>query len=610
MFSKILQNIRNFFAPKPPPQVSKPLTQQQQQSIPRNVSVQLGPPKPSTNLSLASRPPVQTFTRSIPGVNVNLGPSPANNAINQVQQVQSQQPQSNTAQRAVEQVLSAVTPSAYAAEEQNMTPVPKVPLPAPAPRVPLTQKVDFGAILRAARQAAGNVTEAVGTFLTPGIARGPLTNVNPFEFGLSERIAGGPTRFTGKPGAFGFTPQSQQTQYGRQLPDDINRSVDTRIPGSSQTDPRFAGYRAPGVAVDPYAGSKANLGANYGQVQTGLQNLEGEATKISKDLATDENVDLYGLFDKDYAEVARAYDSNEITLEEAQRRQAQIEQDETNAIYDRLVGEQKALVPQYESLYKSGEDTLKDYLKETKAEGEKVKGTTTTKYGELLKGITQRKNVSTTQLKNIFSALGTADSSEFLNRAFKLEEAAGTESAATEREMMDKLANIDTEVRRVDTDVQRRISDLIADKNTKVNAVLANVNISQEQKARELRKVTTGLQTAIDAIKQDTVNKKADLLLTQRAALDARKNILAQGEVDADLLKRQFDFESRLGGIVPNVGLSEDDVRELKTPRSSMRRSRVLAELESKFPNKVALIRQLGGADPSQVDELLRQIQA
>ena len=227
-------------------------------------------------------------------------------------------------------------------------------------------------------------------------------------------------------------------------------------------------------------------------------------------------------------------------------------------------------------------------------------------YGEAIRRVQKNKAVDVERMKNIFSSLGTAESSAFINKMGDLEQAAGETSAITEREGLAKRAEIDKELTKLDDNIATSLKSIMTDKSSKIKAVNDQVNLTAEQKKGKLDQVNLTFQEAISDLKKDFNDKKIQLLQLKDQAAQTSKNILLQNKADESLLQKQYDYEKKAQKAMPLM--LADDLKSFKG-QSSMQKARIKSELQAKYPDWADVIEYASGGNIN-IDQLLAEIQA
>ncbi len=362
----------------------------------------------------------------------------------------------------------------------------------------------------ALRKIAGGLVGAVGSAITPSVFA--TTSENPYEFGLSEFIAGNPRK---RPQIDKISRESSETGLSELIPKTKFKNPPTELQSSEKT--KETAKRAAEEAIKE-ANKVLPPDAQTTQEEVDLWLQEGEKKLESV-----------------YDDINQRYLNQEISDEQRQKeiRDAQIA--EALRLYDRLVAESKALIPEYERQYETGKANLLQALTEAKTTAEKTKEEYGNIYGELLRNITEERIASGGRLRNLFSALGTAESSKFMEEMGALERAAGAQTSKTKREHAGKIADIDNEIIKLTNNTNTKIQELEAQKNKLIAEVNRNIQYSQEEKLAKIDEINKNFTSAINTLQNNYQNMTSELALKKLEIAQGLQNIAQQSKISADL---------------------------------------------------------------------------
>jgi len=221
--------------------------------------------------------------------------------------------------------------------------------------------------------------------------------------------------------------------------------------------------------------------------------------------------------------------------EEVDRKQAEIDQKYQESIYNTLIGQYEASKKPYEEQFASDKAYLEGQIGSTTATAEGQKAKVANDYGGLIRGIVQKGQVGQNDLRNIYSALGTAESSSAMDQFRRLESQKGQDIAETERSQQDKLFTIDQAIMKFKTDTQKAIQDELIKKNAAIQQIDNNIQMKQADKAAALAQINQTLSENIAKLQQASLETKANLLAQRQAAAQAMNEIQAQGIIDTNI---------------------------------------------------------------------------
>lgn len=229
------------------------------------------------------------------------------------------------------------------------------------------------------------------------------------------------------------------------------------------------------------------------------------------------------------------YANGDMSQEEYAQKYAEEQAAASNRIYDELISQQQSEVPLLEKEFTTGKTNLESQIPSQKAEAEKIKTQNKNIYGEAMRKMVGNKEASMGNLRNMFSSLGTAESSAFINRASDLERETGTNVAQTEQELLGKISDIDQKIQDFELTIQQKVADLELEKEKQLKILRDNVNMSRQQKAAKQNEINANLYNQLAALKQAKdqqnqafINMKAQIALN---SADLLKNAASQGNV-------------------------------------------------------------------------------
>lgn len=189
--------------------------------------------------------------------------------------------------------------------------------------------------------------------------------------------------------------------------------------------------------------------------------------------------------------------------EETYRRQAaEAEAEANNRIYDQLIANIDAEVPLINQEFDTAKGQLESSIPTQEALAEKSKTNARNVYGDAMRKMVLNKEASMGNLRNMFSSLGTAESSAFINKAGDLEKGTGDNLAASERELADQVSSIDASLNQFKTDVKNKVSDLNLERLKQLKSVQDNRSMTAAQKAAKISEINANLYKDLVSLKQ------------------------------------------------------------------------------------------------------------
>jgi hypothetical protein len=249
---------------------------------------------------------------------------------------------------------------------------------------------------------------------------------------------------------------------------------------------------------------------------------------------------------EDFDRIQKQYEEGLLSYEEAVRQANEARKRQANALYDQLVARYRQKIPEYNQQFESQKSELEQQLKEQEETASKMKTEQENTYRELIKSLVGQKQQSESELRNLFSSLGTAESSRFMEEMGKLERASQGQIAAVEREKAAKLAEIDNIVLKIRDSVNRKINELRTWRDNAINAIEQNINLTEQERMAKIDEINASLATALADLENNYNNAMAQLGL-QKAAIAAGYNQLAmQAAIDTSIAQLPY--------TMPNIG--------------------------------------------------------
>lgn len=238
---------------------------------------------------------------------------------------------------------------------------------------------------------------------------------------------------------------------------------------------------------------------------------------------------LFGLLqdniDNNNAQIADYITSGAMDYSEGLRLSKEFETQQQNELFETLKKTAEGAIPGYEADFEAGKKRIFDLIEGDKVAGAARKADIGNKYGELVRGITEKKNTSTTNLRNLFSSLGTAESSAAIEQFSNLENEANRQSTDTEQEKMVQLGSVDKQIADNAKSYQDQVGTLEREKNANVKAVRDNINLSAAQKSANITAINSKFAQDNAALKADTYNKQIQLKQLETQGLQNRQNM-------------------------------------------------------------------------------------
>jgi len=337
---------------------------------------------------------------------------------------------------------------------------------------------------------------------------------------------------------------------------------------------------------------------NIGSYQKGLQ---GDINKFNENINTQN--DTSGLFDdpalqndflildanaKEQTDILREmWDQGRLSEEQAIEARNQIEIDRLTGAYDKINQIAESEIPGINNESEKALARVREGLVKVKTSAGEVQQDVTDTFGGQVRRIYENSQAGQNRLKNVYSALGSVESSDFLDRLGSIEKTAGQSAADTERELGRRTSNIGTQVIDAETSAQRTEKDIIDNRDALIRETRNKQDLNGLQKVEQISAIIQNSMNAMNDIRNQYNNNLAGVYQTEQSALISRGNILAEGQVNSDLLNQQFDLQNQqFDEFTPNVpdDLSNELGRFMIAPSSGYNSQLKANQLKSKYP--------------------------
>ncbi|MEM3335469.1 MAG: hypothetical protein QXY47_05505 [Thermoplasmata archaeon] len=264
----------------------------------------------------------------------------------------------------------------------------------------------------------------------------------------------------------------------------------------------------------------------------------------------------------DFDDIKKLYEQGMLSYEDAIRQANEARKKQANALYDQLVARYRQKIPEYNQQFESQKGELEQQLKEQEETASKMKTEQENTYREMIKSLVGQKQQSAGSLRNLFSSLGTAESSRFMEEMGKLERASQGQIGAVEREKAAKLAEIDNTVLKIKDSVNKKINELKTWRDNAIAAIEQNINLTEQERMAKIDEINASLATSLADLKNNYNNAMMQLGL-QKAAIAAGYNQLAmQGAIDTKIAQLPY--------TMPNIGELPSQKRGIFTRPAGM----------------------------------------
>lgn len=447
------------------------------------------------------------------------------------------------------------------------------------------------------RQGLGNFVDAASKFgfeqtLGKVFGKTDAYGNKTSDVGFSELIAGAPTTKTYAYGGLGYgSNQSIDKPSNVAQDSSFAQENQSRAKNSSKTGATPIATMADGSIL--YSDGSKSGGRSNDILDRAKTTASGfDANPVSDNSAAYNDNSIFAVVDDAYNEANRLYMEGAISEEEAQKRIADAQKQALLARYGKIKADAEALIPQYQRFEEEAVTGIDQGLNEIKSTGAETKADTQNRYGDLIRRSVKNKQLLDAQRRNMFSALGTAESSAFIENQTSADKQFGTDLTGTEQEMGKRVGDIDKEILKAETTAKAQIASIKADTQDKIMAVQRNINASDQEKAAQIQALEADLYANLTSIQQDFNNKRAALIETQVGQANNLSTIRAQAGVDENLLRLQYGLQSQAAGLQKSIPpeLEQPLKGFARAPQSSVKANKDRELLKSKYPQWADLI--------------------
>jgi hypothetical protein len=247
------------------------------------------------------------------------------------------------------------------------------------------------------------------------------------------------------------------------------------------------------------------------------------------------------------------YDKGIKTEEETLREQNELIKNAYLARYNTQKQQALDLIPQYTQFRDTSKTEAEDKLKEFKDLAGEKKTDTTNTYGDLIRKGTVNKNYTDAQRRNLFSQLGSAESSAFIENQSKADRDFLDVQNTNEGDMAKALGNIDKMILTEESNVNKYLTQLDTDYQNKVDAVNKSVNLSDAERDAQLQLLDSQFQQQVNDLYNDFNDKKASWVTMQQELANNMALLREQGNITNNTLQMQALLEGQSAGVANSI---------------------------------------------------------
>lgn len=341
---------------------------------------------------------------------------------------------------------------------------------------------------------------------------------------------------------FNTPTQTTDTQTGRLPAFSPTSGEGTTSGGYTFTDGRWSPAATTQPTVDTYATPPVDTNATsdfYGALQQSNPELYGLLTADDAELQSLSDAGLQSYLDGNASEV-------DIMNQQAENNRRALELQ-----YDKILQNYAALPEEHKSAADRALNERRRELDLIYKQGTEAKKSIENSYGEAIRAKLKSDKVSKNNLRNMFSSLGTAESSAFIENMTDMESENNREIFVANQEKARRIGSIDDLVRQAEQTEQSERARIISERDAAIADVMENMNASEEEKALAIERNNLTALAELSRLQQ----AKEQYLLAQGSAMADYRSGITQALIPG-LMEQQLmeDLNTQYGGASNPVG--------------------------------------------------------
>ncbi len=286
-----------------------------------------------------------------------------------------------------------------------------------------------------------------------------------------------------------------------------------------------------------------------------------------------------------------------LLLRELENKYAQAEA-KANALIPKYLSSRDQLISEEEKGLERLREDIENRKKKTKVEAE-----------EKVRQAVLNSRAQENRLRNIFSNLGTAESSSFIDKMAELSRNTQKNILDYERGTQDYIKQIDTELARSEQDSADRIAKIRAKTEELLRDLEQSKQFSAQDKLLERQRINQEYITALRNIEADLNQKRYEALMRKKDFADKLALLQAQGGIDQQTAALQAGLNNMAQNVYSLIPEELDNELRgfLRAPSSGYQQSLRARQLMQLYPEYSDLIQQVfgGGVDSVKYQQLV-----
>lgn len=211
----------------------------------------------------------------------------------------------------------------------------------------------------------------------------------------------------------------------------------------------------------------------------------------------------------------------------------------------------------YNRLYDTGVQDIDSQVAELQTEGEKSKTKIANDYATALRRSLANKTVSDQKRGNIYSALGTAESSDFIEKQGNADRDFTQIYNETDREGQGKVADIETTLTKAQSNAVKQKEEARKIRDERIANAMLEKNKSKEEIRKGVESANIAYYNKVNELNAGVTELQNQLLLQNKGLATDLATIKATGANDENLLRTQYELDKSSSSNMPSIVESE-----------------------------------------------------
>lgn len=438
--------------------------------------------------------------------------------------------------------------------------------------------------------------------------------LNPFQSGQSfsdriRNIVGGVAGQTGQAGLFGLPlPELGLSEFirgtGIKKPMVGKQSYESSTPKGPQS------FERPDQLSSRLVNSSRQGDADVLGLTTDVSTYNDNLKNVGTDLAqTDPNMGndfvlLNDELESNRQDIIRGIEEGRLSEEQAAQEWERVQTEKLTDVYKKLNEMAMSRIPDIRKNAETAIQRLQGNLVKYKESATPVINNIENTFGTAIRSAVENAQKAKTNLRNVYSSMGSAESSQFLDRFGDIEKSTGQATAQLDLEKGQQIGGINTKILDEETLTNQKIADIETQTQADIKSVMDRIDLNNLEKAQAIGALVEQAQQAVLDAQRTATADRTNLNMIDREALINRQNLLTQGQIDTNSILQQSQLLNKsLASSIPQVPPEVDSVIRgfLQAPQSGGTKYFQLQALKGRYPELAELLDAvMGGQVTSQ----------